>query len=59
MGVHNPSPEYLAAAGAQMAELNRLAPANRAGSSILSQAAGHQKSPPYALNRQQRRHPNR
>jgi hypothetical protein len=59
MGVTDPSKEYLAAAGAQMAELNRLAPGNPAGSSILNQAAGHQQSKPYAPNRQQRRHPNR
>jgi hypothetical protein len=65
MGVHNPSDAYLAAAGAQMAELNRLAPGNRASgnqsSSIVCQAVSHQQkpSPPHALNRQQRRHPNR
>jgi hypothetical protein len=61
MGVNNPSATYLAAAGAKMAELNRLVPGNPAGNSAGSQPGGHQQghSPPYAGNRQQRRHPNR
>ena len=58
MGVANPDPAYLAAAGAQMAELNRLAAGLQTGIKAGSPPGGHQQAP-YKPNRQQRRHPNR
>jgi hypothetical protein len=61
MGVANPDPAYLAAAGAQMAELNRLAAGAQTGSQAASPPGSHQqmRPVPYKPNRQQRRHPNR
>jgi len=58
MGVDNPDPAYLAAAGAQMAEFNRLAAKTQSGSQTASPPGGRQQAP-YTPNRQQRRHPNR